>query len=75
MRVLVIGGGGREHALVWKINQSPKVTEVFCAPGNAGTAEIATNIPIPADQIDDLITFAQEKDIGLTVVGPEQPLV
>jgi phosphoribosylamine---glycine ligase len=75
MRVLVIGGGGREHALVWKINQSPKVTEVFCAPGNAGTAEIATNVPIPADQIDALIAFAQENDIGLTVVGPEQPLV
>ncbi len=75
MRVLVIGGGGREHALVWKISQSPKVTEVFCAPGNAGTAELATNVPIPADQIDQLIAFAEEKEIGLTVVGPEQPLV
>jgi phosphoribosylamine---glycine ligase len=75
MRVLVIGGGGREHALVWKICQSPKVTEVFCAPGNTGTAQIATNVPIPADQIDKLLEFALEKDIGLTVVGPEQPLV
>jgi len=75
MRVLVIGGGGREHALVWKINQSPKVTEIFCAPGNTGTAEIATNVPIPADQIDQLLEFALEKEIGLTVVGPEQPLV
>ncbi len=75
MRVLVIGGGGREHALVWKINQSPKVTDVYCAPGNAGTAEIAKNVPIAADQIDQLLTFAEENEIGLTVVGPEQPLV
>ena len=75
MRVLVIGGGGREHALVWKISQSPKVTEIFCAPGNAGTADLAENVPIPADQIDQLLQFAEEKKIGLTVVGPEQPLV
>ena len=75
MRVLVIGGGGREHALIWKISQSPKVTEVFCAPGNAGTAAIANNVPIPADKIDQLLEFAQENEIGLTVVGPEQPLV
>ena len=75
MRVLVIGGGGREHALVWKISQSPKVTDIYCAPGNAGTAEIATNVPIAADQIDQLLEFAQKKEIGLTVVGPEQPLV
>lgn len=75
MRVLVIGGGGREHALVWKICQSPKVTEVFCAPGNTGTAEIASNVPIPADKIDQLLEFALENEIGLTVVGPEQPLV
>ena len=75
MRVLVIGGGGREHALIWKISQSPKVTKVFCAPGNAGTAAIANNVPIPADKIDQLLEFAQENEIGLTVVGPEQPLV
>jgi phosphoribosylamine---glycine ligase len=75
MRVLVIGGGGREHALVWKITKSPKVTEVFCAPGNAGTGGIATNVPIPADQIEPLLEFALEKKIGLTIVGPEQPLV
>ena len=75
MRVLVIGGGGREHALIWKISQSPKVTGVFCAPGNAGTAAIANNVPIPADKIDQLLEFAQENEIGLTVVGPEQPLV
>ena len=63
MRVLVIGGGGREHALVWKITQSPKVTQVFCAPGNAGTAVIAKNVSIPADQIDQLLQFAQENEI------------
>ena len=75
MRVLVIGSGGREHALVWKIKQSPKVKEIFCAPGNAGTSEIAENIPIAADDIEGLLQFALKKEIGLTVVGPEQPLV
>ena len=75
MRVLVVGGGGREHALVWKIKQSPKVKEIFCAPGNAGTSEIAENIPIAVDDIEGLLKFALNKEIGLTVVGPEQPLV
>jgi phosphoribosylamine---glycine ligase len=75
MQVLVIGGGGREHALVWKIKQSPRVEKIFCAPGNAGTAEVAENIPIAADDIESLLKFAVENDIGLTVVGPEQPLV
>ena len=75
MRVLVIGGGGREHALVWKISQSQKVTDIYCAPGNAGTAEIAKNVPIAADQVDQLLAFAQVNEIGLTIVGPEQPLV
>jgi phosphoribosylamine--glycine ligase len=75
MQVLVIGGGGREHALVWKIKQSPKVEKIFCAPGNAGTAELAENIPIAADDIKGLLKFALKKRIGLTVVGPEQPLV
>ncbi len=75
MRVLVIGGGGREHALVWKISQSPIVTDIYCAPGNAGSAEISNNVPIAADQIDQLLEFAETNEIGLTVVGPEQPLV
>ena len=75
MRVLVIGSGGREHALVWKIKQSPKVEKIFCAPGNAGTSEFADNIPIAADDIEGLLQFAMRKEIGLTVVGPEQPLV
>ena len=75
MRVLVIGSGGREHALVWKIKQSPKVEEIFCAPGNAGTSEIAENVSIAADDIEGLLQFAMNERIELTVVGPEQPLV
>ena len=75
MQVLVIGGGGREHALVWKIKQSPKVEKIFCAPGNAGTGKIAENVPIGADDIQGLLEFALKRKIGLTVVGPEQPLV
>jgi phosphoribosylamine--glycine ligase len=75
MKILIIGGGGREHALAWKIAQSPKITELFCAPGNPGTASIATNLDIPADDIDSLIQFALQQSIDLTVVGPEQPLV
>jgi phosphoribosylamine---glycine ligase len=75
MKILIIGGGGREHALAWKIAQSPKVTALFCAPGNPGTAQVATNIDIPADDIDRLLAFALEESIDLTVVGPEQPLV
>ena len=75
MQVLVIGNGGREHALVWKIKQSPKVKAIFCAPGNAGTSEIAENVPIATDDIEGLLQFALNKGIELTVVGPEQPLV
>ncbi|MDK2847500.1 MAG: phosphoribosylamine---glycine ligase [Desulfuromonadales bacterium] len=74
MKVLVIGSGGREHALVWKIAQSPLVEEVFCAPGNAGIAGQATCVPIMVDDIDGLLDFAQKQQVGLTVVGPELPL-
>ena len=74
MKVLVIGGGGREHALVWKIAQSPLVEKVFCAPGNPGTAQLAENVAIGVDQLDKLLAFAYENKIDLTVVGPEQPL-
>ncbi len=74
MKILVIGGGGREHALVWKIAQSPLVSKVYCAPGNPGTAELAENLPIAVDQLDKLLAFAYEAKIDLTVVGPEQPL-
>ena len=75
MNVLVIGSGGREHALAWKISQSRRVDRVFVAPGNAGTAEDAENVDIPANDFPRLIKFAKENKIQLTVVGPEQPLV
>ncbi|MCA9117387.1 MAG: phosphoribosylamine--glycine ligase [Planctomycetaceae bacterium] len=74
MKVLVVGSGGREHALVWKILQSPRVTEVYCAPGNAGTALLAQNVNILVDDIGRLVAFARKMEIGLTVVGPEAPL-
>jgi phosphoribosylamine--glycine ligase len=74
MKILVIGSGGREHALVWKIRQSPRVTEVYCAPGNAGTARIATNVPIQAGEIQALADFAESHAIDLTVVGPDDTL-
>lgn len=74
MKVLVVGGGGREHALVWKIAQSPKVEKTYCAPGNAGIARLAECIDIKAEDIDGLLQFAQQESIDLTVVGPEAPL-
>jgi phosphoribosylamine--glycine ligase len=74
MKVLVVGGGGREHALAWKIAQSPLVSKLYCAPGNPGTASLAENLPIAVDQLDKLLAFAYENKIDLTVVGPEQPL-
>src|SRR5258708_23468339 len=74
MRVLVIGKGGREHALVWKLAQSPRAETVFCAPGNAGTAMDGVNVPIEPDEFDKLIRFAKKNAVGLTVVGPEDPL-
>ncbi len=75
MKVLVIGGGGREHTLVWKLIQSPRVSEIFCAPGNAGTAAIATNLQLSDSDISGLLAFVRANDIGMTVVGPEVPLV
>jgi len=74
MKVLVVGGGGREHALVWKICQSPKVSKVYCAPGNAGISGQAAVVPIKANEIDLLLQFALKERIDLTVVGPEEPL-
>ncbi len=74
MKVLVIGSGGREHALVWKIAQSPLVDKVFCAPGNPGIGRIAENVPIAVDDLPGLLSFARQEGIGLTVVGPELPL-
>ncbi|MCP4096350.1 MAG: phosphoribosylamine--glycine ligase [Planctomycetaceae bacterium] len=74
MKVLVVGNGGREHAIAWKISQSPRADRVFVAPGNAGTAKDVENIEIAADNITELVAFAKQNQIGLTVVGPEIPL-
>ena len=70
-RVLVVGGGGREHALCWKIAQSPLVDEVLCAPGNAGTENVARNVPVGANDLDALVDLAQREAVGLVVVGPD----
>jgi phosphoribosylamine---glycine ligase len=75
MRILVVGNGGREHALVWKIRQSPLVEEVYCAPGNAGIAELADCVPIDTSNIVEVADFAQTIKADLTVVGPELPMV
>ncbi len=79
MKVLVVGAGGREHALCWKIAQSERVGELYCAPGNAGTSQVAENVVFETDDPevlnDELARFARANEIGLTVVGPEAPLV
>jgi phosphoribosylamine--glycine ligase len=77
MNVLIVGGGGREHALAWKVAQSARVRNVYVAPGNAGTAHEAkvTNLTIPADDLPELLRFAQGHDVDLTIIGPEVPLV
>ena len=74
MKVLVVGNGGREHALVRKLAQSPEADRIFCAPGNAGTQEIAENVSIPANDLPKLTRFAKENGIDLTVIGPDDPL-
>jgi phosphoribosylamine--glycine ligase len=74
VRILVVGSGGREHALCWKIRQSPQVRELYCAPGNGGIAELAECVAIAADDIEGICAFAEERTIDLTVVGPELPL-
>jgi phosphoribosylamine--glycine ligase len=74
MKILVLGSGGREHALVWKLRQSPRVTAVYCAPGNAGIAELATCVPIKITEHAALVQFAQNEKIDLTVVGPDDAL-
>ena len=75
MKVLVVGNGGREHALAWKIAASPRIDRVFIAPGNAGTANEGENVPIEADDIAGLVKFVQKNSIDLTVVGPQAPRV
>jgi phosphoribosylamine--glycine ligase len=74
MKVLVIGSGGREHAICWKMRQSPELSELFCAPGNPGIAELADLVPLSADEVHRLADFAQDLGVDLTVVGPELPL-
>jgi phosphoribosylamine--glycine ligase len=74
MRMLVVGSGGREHALVWKLSQSPEVTKLFCAPGNGGIGELADLIDVGAEDVEALAEFAESKDIDLTIVGPENTL-
>jgi phosphoribosylamine---glycine ligase len=75
MKVLIIGGGGREHAIAWKLSQSSKVSKIYCAPGNAGIAELAECVPIAATDIEALADFAATNQIDLTFVGPEDPLL
>jgi phosphoribosylamine--glycine ligase len=75
MKVLVVGNGGREHALIWRLAQSPKITTLYAAPGNPGMTRHATCVPIKADAVDDLVAFAERERIDLTVVGPELPLI
>ena len=74
MKVLVVGGGGREHAIAWKLAQSPKIDTLYCAPGNAGIAQVAECVDIGAEDIDGIVAFAQENKIDLAVIGPEVPL-
>jgi phosphoribosylamine--glycine ligase len=74
VKILVIGGGGREHALAWKLKQSSGVDQIFCAPGNAGTARLAENVAISVSDLPSLVRFAKENRVGLTVVGPDDPL-
>ena len=74
MRVLVVGGGGREHTLVWKISQSPRVSKIYCAPGNGGISDLAECIDIEATDIENMADFAEENDIDLVVVAPDDPL-
>ncbi|NBH73428.1 phosphoribosylamine--glycine ligase [Clostridiaceae bacterium] len=74
MKVLIVGGGGREHAIAWKVSQSPKVDKLYCAPGNAGIAQVAECVPVGVMEFDRLVAFAKENDIGLTIVAPDDPL-
>ena len=75
MKILVVGGGGREHAICWKLAQSPKAEKIYCAPGNAGIAEVAECVPIGAMEFEKLADFAEQNGIGLTVVGMDDPLI
>ena len=75
MKVLIVGSGGREHAIAWSVSKSPKVDKIYCAPGNAGIAELAECVDIGAMEFEKLADFAQEKAIDLTIIGMDDPLV
>ena len=75
MKILIVGSGGREHVIAWKCARSPKVEKIYCAPGNAGIAEVAQLVPLKADQFEELADFAQSHEIDLTVIGMDDPLV
>jgi phosphoribosylamine--glycine ligase len=75
MKVLIVGGGGREHAIAWKISKSPKVEKIYCAPGNAGISEVAECVDIAAMEFDKLVKFAKDNEIDLTIIGMDDPLV
>ena len=74
MKVLVVGGGGREHAICWKLAQSPKVTQLYCAPGNAGIAQLARCVPIPATDVSGMVAWAKENAMDYVMVAPDDPL-
>ena len=75
MKILIVGSGGREHALAWKCSLSPKVEKIYCAPGNAGIAQLAELVPLKPDQFDELADFAASNEIDLTIIGMDDPLV
>ena len=74
MKVLVVGGGGREHAICWKLAQSPKVTELYCAPGNAGIAQVARCVPVKATDVEGMVNWARDNAMDFVVVAPDDPL-
>jgi len=74
MKVLIVGGGGREHAIAWKFSQSPQITQLYCAPGNAGIAKLATCVPIKATDLEAMVQFAVTQNIDLVFVAPDDPL-
>lgn len=75
MKILVVGGGGREHAIAWRLSEDSERHELFCAPGNAGTAAVASNVPVGAEDVDGIVKWVRENSPDLVVVGPEAPLV
>ena len=74
MKVLVVGGGGREHAICWKLAQSPRVTELYCAPGNGGIAQVAKCVPIKATDVEGMVAWAKDNAMDFVMVAPEKPL-